>query len=251
MPYGADRVRALHVGRRARGLHGARRPSSGTSARLTFTNNLGALMQRAAGVVAMGGYNTFCEILSFDKRAIIVPRTRPRLEQFIRARAARNVGLIEMLDADRGRDSACHGDGAAPAAAAGPAERRRGAGPARRPGQCLAPGRQAARPSASRPRAARGDLERARRPPRRRPCLRRAPGPDRRDLHAFANATRVSRSCSRASRACPRPSSPRRSPAWRRAALRSRSGRCAGRPTSIVIPCTIACRAASSICRNT
>ena len=71
---------------------------------LTFTNNLGALMQRAAGVVAMGGYNTFCEILSFDKKAIIVPRTRPRLEQFIRARAARNVGLIEMLEADGGRD---------------------------------------------------------------------------------------------------------------------------------------------------
>ncbi|MFO1079809.1 MAG: glycosyltransferase [Reyranellaceae bacterium] len=71
---------------------------------LTFTNNLGALMQQAAGVVAMGGYNTFCEILSFDKRAIIVPRTRPRLEQFIRARAARNVGLVEMLDAERGRD---------------------------------------------------------------------------------------------------------------------------------------------------
>jgi predicted glycosyltransferase len=71
---------------------------------LTFTNNLGALMQRAAGVVAMGGYNTFCEILSFDKKAIIVPRTKPRLEQFIRARAARNVGLIEMLDAERGRD---------------------------------------------------------------------------------------------------------------------------------------------------
>src|ERR1044072_9195851 len=70
---------------------------------LTFTNNLGALMQRAAGVVAMGGYNTFCEILSFEKKAVIVPRTKPRLEQFIRARAARNVGLIEMLDADRGR----------------------------------------------------------------------------------------------------------------------------------------------------
>ena len=71
---------------------------------LTFTNNLGALMKSAAGVVAMGGYNTFCEILSFDKRAIIVPRTHPRLEQFIRARAARNIGLIEMLDPDRVRD---------------------------------------------------------------------------------------------------------------------------------------------------
>jgi predicted glycosyltransferase len=52
----------------------------------------------------MGGYNTFCEILSFDKRAIVVPRTRPRLEQFIRARAARNLGLIEMLDAEQGRE---------------------------------------------------------------------------------------------------------------------------------------------------
>jgi predicted glycosyltransferase len=71
---------------------------------LTFTPNLGALMHHASGVVAMGGYNTFCEILSFDKRAIIVPRTRPRLEQFIRARAARNLGLVEMLDPEKGRD---------------------------------------------------------------------------------------------------------------------------------------------------
>src|SRR5204862_4479029 len=71
---------------------------------LTFTNNLGALMKDAAGVVAMGGYNTFCEILSFDKKAIIVPRTRPRLEQFIRTRAARNLGLVEMLNAEGWRD---------------------------------------------------------------------------------------------------------------------------------------------------
>src|SRR5882757_5948098 len=63
---------------------------------LTFTNNLGVLMNAAAGVVSMGGYNTFCEILSFDKRALIVPRTRPRLEQYIRTRAARNLGLLEM-----------------------------------------------------------------------------------------------------------------------------------------------------------
>jgi predicted glycosyltransferase len=71
---------------------------------LTFTNNLGALMKEAAGVVAMGGYNTFCEILSFDKRAIIVPRTRPRLEQYIRTRAARSLGLLDMLNAEGWRD---------------------------------------------------------------------------------------------------------------------------------------------------
>ena len=45
----------------------------------------------------MGGYNTFCEILSFDKRALIVPRHTPRLEQTIRAEAAQRLGLARML----------------------------------------------------------------------------------------------------------------------------------------------------------
>jgi predicted glycosyltransferase len=54
-------------------------------------------MERAAAVVAMGGYNTFCEILSLDKRALIVPRTRPRLEQHIRAVEAERLGLVRML----------------------------------------------------------------------------------------------------------------------------------------------------------
>ena len=50
----------------------------------------------------MGGYNTFCELLSFDKRAVIVPRTVPRLEQHIRARRAEALGLARMLDERRG-----------------------------------------------------------------------------------------------------------------------------------------------------
>jgi len=73
---------------------------------ITFDARLEALMARAAGVVAMGGYNTFCEILSFDKRALIVPRTQPRLEQFIRARRAAELGLVAMLSAEEGRDPA-------------------------------------------------------------------------------------------------------------------------------------------------
>lgn len=56
----------------------------------------------AQGVVCMGGYNTFCEILSFNKRAVIVPRTRPRKEQFIRARRAESLGLVSMLNEERG-----------------------------------------------------------------------------------------------------------------------------------------------------
>ena len=55
----------------------------------------------AAGVVAMGGYNTFCEILSMDRPAVIVPRTRPRREQMIRAEAAERLGLARMLTPER------------------------------------------------------------------------------------------------------------------------------------------------------
>ncbi|MEL6264549.1 MAG: glycosyltransferase, partial [Pseudomonadota bacterium] len=56
-----------------------------------FTDQLEELVARSAGVVAMGGYNTFCEILSADRPAIIVPRTRPRREQLIRAEAAERL----------------------------------------------------------------------------------------------------------------------------------------------------------------
>ena len=71
---------------------------------ITFDARIEALIAGAAGVVAMGGYNTFCEILSFDKRAIIVPRTVPRLEQFIRAERAQELGLVRMLPDDGVRD---------------------------------------------------------------------------------------------------------------------------------------------------
>jgi predicted glycosyltransferase len=71
---------------------------------ITFDAQMEALMARAVGVVAMGGYNTFCEILSFDKRAIIVPRTAPRMEQYIRAARAQELGLVSMLLDDRQRD---------------------------------------------------------------------------------------------------------------------------------------------------
>lgn len=104
IPYGAVIAFGPFMSAAAREGFKERAAKFGNIRTLTFTNNLGVLMARAAGVVSMGGYNTFCEILSFDKRAIVVPRTHPRLEQFIRARAARNLGLIEMLDAEQGRD---------------------------------------------------------------------------------------------------------------------------------------------------
>jgi predicted glycosyltransferase len=73
---------------------------------ITFDSHMEQLMVRAAGVVAMGGYNTFCEILSFDKPAVIVPRVAPRLEQAIRAERAQALGLTRMLPDDGVRRTA-------------------------------------------------------------------------------------------------------------------------------------------------
>jgi len=55
------------------------------------------LLRHADYVIAMGGYNTVCEILSFGKPALIVPRVKPRCEQLIRAERLRALGLVEVL----------------------------------------------------------------------------------------------------------------------------------------------------------
>lgn len=72
---------------------------------LTFDSHIELLMQRALGIVAMGGYNTFCEILTLDKPALIVPRSVPRQEQLIRAERALQLELIRMLDPRGERDA--------------------------------------------------------------------------------------------------------------------------------------------------
>jgi predicted glycosyltransferase len=71
---------------------------------ITFDARIEALIDGAVGIIGMGGYNTFCEVLSFDKPAVLVPRTRPRMEQFIRAERAQRLGLVRMLVGDKKRD---------------------------------------------------------------------------------------------------------------------------------------------------
>ena len=72
---------------------------------IEFDNRMEELIAGAKAVVAMGGYNTYCEILSFDKPALIVPRVAPRQEQLIRAQRASELGLIEMLLPEQADDA--------------------------------------------------------------------------------------------------------------------------------------------------
>jgi predicted glycosyltransferase len=72
---------------------------------IEFDSHMEDLIAGAKAVVAMGGYNTFCEILSFDKPAIVVPRVKPREEQLIRASRAAQLGLIDMLSPEQAEDA--------------------------------------------------------------------------------------------------------------------------------------------------
>ncbi|HLT21548.1 MAG TPA: glycosyltransferase [Thermomicrobiales bacterium] len=58
------------------------------------------LLRRADRVIAMGGYNTTCELLAYGKPALIVPRVRPRREQWLRASRLRDLGALDALHPD-------------------------------------------------------------------------------------------------------------------------------------------------------
>jgi len=71
---------------------------------IDFETKIELLLSRAVGVVGMCGYNTFCETLSFDRKALFVPRTQPRMEQHIRATRASGLDLCDMIDGDAAAD---------------------------------------------------------------------------------------------------------------------------------------------------
>ncbi len=67
---------------------------------LDFLTEPAALVAQADRVIAMGGYNTVCEILSHQKSALIVPRIHPRREQLIRAERLHAMQLVDYLPWD-------------------------------------------------------------------------------------------------------------------------------------------------------
>ena len=62
-----------------------------------FSDDMMSLMAAADVVVAMGGYNTVCELLTLHKRAVVVPRIKPGQEQNIRAQRMAGLGLLHCL----------------------------------------------------------------------------------------------------------------------------------------------------------
>jgi predicted glycosyltransferase len=63
-----------------------------------FVPDLSNYYAEADVVVSMAGYNTVCELLSFGKRAVLVPREEPVREQLIRARLLANQGFFDVVE---------------------------------------------------------------------------------------------------------------------------------------------------------
>ena len=69
--------------------------------RQDFSDDMMSLQAAADVVLAMGGYNTVCELLSLGKRGVLVPRVKPGLEQCIRAERMAGMGLLAMVHPDK------------------------------------------------------------------------------------------------------------------------------------------------------
>src|SRR5262249_15320100 len=51
-------------------------------------------------VVSMAGYNTVCDVMSYGRRSILVPRARPSQEQSLRAQRLREWGVADVIEAE-------------------------------------------------------------------------------------------------------------------------------------------------------
>jgi len=63
-----------------------------------FKSDLTEEYAKADVVVSMAGYNTVCELLSSEKRAVLVPREYPVQEQLIRARKLATMGIFDLVE---------------------------------------------------------------------------------------------------------------------------------------------------------
>jgi predicted glycosyltransferase len=85
--------------REARALR--RRAAEAGVAMRIFVPELAGWFAAVDALVCMGGYNTLLEALVRGTPTVCVPRTVPRSEQLIRARALGGRGLLHVLEPDR------------------------------------------------------------------------------------------------------------------------------------------------------
>lgn len=64
---------------------------------IKFVRNTGPFLARSDLVVSSAGYNTIADLLSYARKALVIPRIKYRKEQYIRARRMTDLGLVGFL----------------------------------------------------------------------------------------------------------------------------------------------------------
>ena len=67
---------------------------------LDFVEEPAIFLNKADKVITMGGYNSICDVLSYRKKALVVPRVKPRMEQIIRAQKLNKLNLLDVMHPD-------------------------------------------------------------------------------------------------------------------------------------------------------
>jgi predicted glycosyltransferase len=65
-----------------------------------FVNQTRPYLLKSDLVISTGGYNTTTEILTYAKRALVIPRIMYRNEQLLRAQRLRDMGLLTLMHPD-------------------------------------------------------------------------------------------------------------------------------------------------------
>lgn len=81
-------------------LHERARQTPDTSV-LEFTNDMMSYLNAADLVISMAGYNSVTELLTLGKPAILVPRTAPVGEQWLRATGLEKLGYFSVIHPDQ------------------------------------------------------------------------------------------------------------------------------------------------------
>ena len=68
---------------------------------LRFTTHIEPLITASDAIITMGGYNSMMEAHSMGKRVVVIPRVFPRREQWMRAKAFEQLGLLSVIEPDQ------------------------------------------------------------------------------------------------------------------------------------------------------
>jgi predicted glycosyltransferase len=75
---------------------------------IKFVTDTRPFLLRSDLVLSSGGYNTITDVLSYGRRALVIPRVKYRKEQYLRATKLRDLGVVDFMHPDEASPENLH-----------------------------------------------------------------------------------------------------------------------------------------------